>query len=542
MKLLIECLKEMSEEQLISLLPRGAVDFISDVLDIDSFPRENIAKAIALSRASEFVTVKGTREELLYTVQPSTLAKLFPSFTASEKPIGPAHYELAVQWASMPENHPAFAQSLGVLDEFKSVRTTNTSVTTISRISPLYKLYPYQKEISDKVLKLIKTEKRLLVHLPTGSGKTRTAINIAVEHLRTSSNNLVLWLADREELCQQAFDEFEKAWGFCGDRDITLYGFYSSSSESLGGISSGFIVAGLHTLNSIRGKNAKNLQLLYEKLREQVTLVIFDEAHKAIAEKYKAITEDFIANERFSAKLVGLTATPGRKFGYDTLDNENYKLAEFFHFNKISMEISGYISPIDYLVNQGYLAKANFVSLNYSHSKITGFELKNENKKETFKVLSNNKLRNKKILDTIKSETELGKKVIVFACSVIHAQHISAALNCMGVTSASIDSKHDSAETRRLKIAKYRNGDIQVLTNFNVLTAGFDAPQTSVSVIAKPTNSLVEYLQMAGRSMRGEKSGGNQECWIYNVNDDIPEFQSINLAFEHWNKMWSELD
>ncbi len=46
---------------------------------------------------------------------------------------------------------------------------------------------------------------------------------------------------------------------------------------------------------------------------------------------------------------------------------------------------------------------------------------------------------------------------------------------------------------------------------------------------------------MAGRAMRGKQSGGNKECWIYNVHDDIPEFQNINLAFEHWNQMWSEV-
>ena len=94
-------------------------------------------------------------------------------------------------------------------------------------------------------------------------------------------------------------------------------------------------------------------------------------------------------------------------------------------------------------------------------------------------------------------------------------------------------------ESRRAKVRQYKEGGLQVLVNFNVLTAGFDAPKTNVTVIAKPMNSLVQYLQMAGRAMRGFKSGGNKECNIYTVMDDIPEFQSINLAFEYWNDMWA---
>ncbi|MET2973313.1 DEAD/DEAH box helicase family protein, partial [Vibrio harveyi] len=135
------------------------------------------------------------------------------------------------------------------------------------------------------------------------------------------------WLADREELCQQAFDEFGKAWGACGVRETTSYGFFSSSPESLGGIDSGFVVAGLHTLNSYRAQDSNKLKLLYDKLRAKVTLVIFDEAHKAVAETYKNVTEDFVNSSEFTSKLIGLTATPGRKFGDNKLDDENQRLA-----------------------------------------------------------------------------------------------------------------------------------------------------------------------------------------------------------------------
>lgn len=204
------------------------------------------------------------------------------------------------------------------------------------------------------------------------------------------------------------------------------------------------------------------------------------------------------------------------------------------------MKIPGYLSPIDYLVEQGYLAKANFKSLNYDHSKIAAYELRDAGGIETMTTLANNLERNRKIIDTIISECHNNSQIIVFACTVEHGINLATALSYKGIKAASIDSKNDTLESRRAKIAQYKNGELQVLVNFNVLTAGFDAPKTNVTVIAKPMNSLVQYLQMAGRAMRGYKSGGNKECNIYTVMDDIPEFQSISLAFGYWNDMWAE--
>ncbi|MBF4264069.1 ATP-dependent helicase, partial [Vibrio anguillarum] len=288
--------------------------------------------------------------------------------------------------------------------------------------------------------------------------------------------------------------------------------------------------------------DSRQLQLLYKELADKVTLVIFDEAHKAVAPKFQEVVQDFIANKSFHADLVGLTATPGRSYSTIGLSEEDAKLAQFFYNNKVSMRISGYLSPIDYLVEQGYLAKANFKSLNYDHSQISAYELRDAGGVETMKALASNVERNRKIIKTIIDECNQNSQIIVFACTVEHGINLATALSYQGIKAASIDSKNDNHESRRAKIAQYKNGEIQVLVNFNVLTAGFDAPKTNVTVIAKPMNSLVQYLQMAGRAMRGYKSGGNRECNIYTVMDNIPEFQSISLAFGYWNDMWAEKD
>lgn len=544
--MLTRLLSNFSEDELLGFLPKNSVSFTLNALSKgvqESEPvylsKSKIASVVASVKAVDFVFNRKMREKLIERMSTEQLVGMFPSFKIDSTQVTAEHYDAVVSWAE--QNSDQFASILGLSSLYESQSTDADKIESIAHIEPDYGLYPYQQKISSQTLDdLHNDKKRVLIHLPTGAGKTRTAMNIAAEHLRASDSNLVLWLADREELCSQAYEEFSKAWKSLGNRSATVYGFYSDSTESLSGIDSGFVVAGLHKFLSIRKSDSRQLKLLYKQLAEKVTLVIFDEAHKAVAPKYQEVVQDFIDIEEFNADLIGLTATPGRSFSEDGLSEEDARLADFFKNNKVSMKVSGYLSPIDYLVEKGYLAKANFKPLNYDHSKISAYELRDAGGSETMTALAKNDDRNLKILNTVLRECENGSQVIVFACTVEHGINLAIAMAYQGIKAASIDSKNDSAESRRAKIAQYKKGELQVLVNFNVLTAGFDAPKTNVTVIAKPMNSLVQYLQMAGRAMRGYKSGGNKECIIYTVMDEIPEFKSISLAFGYWNDMWAE--
>ncbi|WP_394210977.1 DEAD/DEAH box helicase [Enterovibrio calviensis] len=543
--MLTEILSNFSEDELLAFLPKSSINFALEMdasksdLEGGSFNKIQLARVVASVKQVDFVFDRSLRNKLIERLSSQQLIKLFPSFDIQPNQVKPAHYDAIVNWSE--ENLEQFASIIGLSKLYDSQLEQNTEFDSIAHIEPNYGLYPYQQDISRQVFSSLRNNnERVLIHLPTGAGKTRTAMNIACEHLRESQTNVVLWLADREELCSQAYEEFSKAWKSLGNSSTSLYGFYSSSSESLSGIDSGFVVAGLHKFLSLRKSDSKQLKLLYRELAEKVTLVIFDEAHKAVAPKFQEVVQDFITDKSFHANLVGLTATPGRSYSAEGLSVEDEKLAKFFYNNKVSMKISGYLSPIDYLVEQGYLAKANFKSLNYDHSTIAAYELRDAGGSETMITLANNLERNRKIIDTIIDECHQNSHIIVFACTVEHGINLATALSYRGIKAASIDSKNDTPERRRAKIAQYKNGELQVLVNFNVLTAGFDAPKTNVTVIAKPMNSLVQYLQMAGRAMRGYKSGGNRECNIYTVMDNIPEFQSISLAFGYWNDMWAE--
>ena len=84
----------------------------------------------------------------------------------------------------------------------------------------------------------------------------------------------------------------------------------------------------------------------------------------------------------------------------------------------------------------------------------------------------------------------------------------------------------------------YKSGEIKVLFNFGVLTHGFDAPNTDIVIIARPTQSPILYSQMIGRVMRGVKSGGNKNCKVITVKDPIYGFRDMSESFKYWEELW----
>ena len=71
-------------------------------------------------------------------------------------------------------------------------------------IQPKYALFSHQIDVLNKVTNLFKKPvKKVLLHMPTGAGKTRTAINLTSNHLKESSKSLIVWLAHTEELCNK---------------------------------------------------------------------------------------------------------------------------------------------------------------------------------------------------------------------------------------------------------------------------------------------------------------------------------------------------
>jgi DNA repair protein RadD len=410
---------------------------------------------------------------------------------------------------------------------------------TILGTIPKYPLFPHQRVAARKIrTALFSTPYRVLLHMPTGSGKTRTAMNIVADMLRAKEPRLIVWVVYSEELCSQACDEFVKAWTLIGDRKVRVYKLWGKRDFDPKDLTDGLVVAGLPKLEA---KAKRSIEFIVE-LGKRCSAVIVDEAHQSVAPTYKTIIDSLISHHP-EAALLGLTATPGRTWNNITADEE---LANFFFRRKVSLEVPGYPNPVDYLVAEGYLAKAEFSPLFYEDgttftpADLTRIQESLDLPQDVLERLSENETRNIAIIVRIENLLKKHKRVIVFASSVKHAHLLASVLFSQGHKAFAVTAKTPSSERSRI-IEDFKSQDSipRVITNYGVLTTGFDAPQTSAALIARPTRSLVLYSQMVGRAIRGTKAGGNATAEIVTVVEQgLPGFGNVADAFNNWEDIW----
>ena len=137
--------------------------------------------------------------------------------------------------------------------------------------------------------------------------------------------------------------------------------------------------------------------------------------------------------------------------------------------------------------------------------------------------------------------SEIGKlprwsTALLFATSVEHAQTMAALLSLEGIPAKAI-SGNTQPGARRRYIEAFRQKELRVLTNYNVLTQGFDAPAVEAIFVARPTYSPNLYQQMIGRGLRGPVNGGTEECLIVNVEDNVVQYGE-QLAFRDFEHLW----
>lgn len=404
---------------------------------------------------------------------------------------------------------------------------------------PAYGLFSYQRTAARKIKRYLGQDSgRVVLHMPTGSGKTRTAMHVIAEHLRRTEPGFVVWLASGEELCEQAASEFEKAWDYLGNRRLNIHRFWGGRELDTSELGDGFMAAGLSKMRSLGNRDLPALG----QIGESCTLVIFDEAHQAIAETYSLVTRSLLVHQN-KPGLLGLTATPGRTWA-DIEEDE--RLADFFDRNKVMLEVEGYDNPVTYLIDEGYLADAQFEPLFVE----PGLELTPADRKKLqdridlpdkiLRQLAEDEERNTAILTRLEEMLQRHRRILFFGTTVDHAKVMATVLQARDHRAAVITGKtEDAARKRRIREFRKDTGDPMVLCNYGVLTTGFDAPNTSAALIARPTQSLVLYSQMLGRAIRGPKAGGNEEAEIVTVVDqNLPGFSSVADAFVNWEDVW----
>ena len=116
---------------------------------------------------------------------------------------------------------------------------------------------------------------------------------------------------------------------------------------------------------------------------------------------------------------------------------------------------------------------------------------------------------------------------------------LSELLDTFKIENASIDEETNEYDRRKF-ISDYKEKKILVLINYAVLTTGFDAPNTEVIMITRPTKSMTLYNQMLGRGIRGIKVGGNEECTLVDIKDNLIGLPDEQVGFNVYNDLWSD--
>lgn len=409
---------------------------------------------------------------------------------------------------------------------------------TEEQVKGNHALFTHQRRAVRKVRNYLNSEQpRAFLHMPTGSGKTRTAMNHICSVLAEEEPRLVIWFAYNGVLCEQAAREFQRAWSHHGNREVDLQRMWGEHDVDEV-TDDGIIFVGLDKLWArVRKENT-----WLANLSHRVHLVVFDEAHQSTAETYRLMVETLLLNE--DCNLLGLSATPGRTYSDIEQDEE---LSEMYYKQKVPLEVEGYDSPLEFLVDKGYLSKPEFHQMTPPDEPLSEADLNRVYNKDDYDGklltrLSESEERNLLILNKVRDLLQNHDRILVFATNVRHSQILATFLSMRwGIRCASITSE-TPPDKRKLWIDTFLDEDDEepcVLFNYDVLTTGFDAPKTSAAIIARPTKSLVLYSQMVGRVIRGWRVEGTSDAEIWTVVDQqLPGFRSLSEAFWNWEDVW----
>jgi len=321
-----------------------------------------------------------------------------------------------------------------------------------------FNLRPYQNEAVTSVLRKWQEHRKLLLVLPTGSGKTIVFSKI-IESL-VGMNVRCLILAHRDELIRQAQDKLLLSTGI----DSAI----EKASET--------------ALGSLYKVTVGSVQSLMREKRlnrfapDYYGAIIVDETHRILADGYQRILKYFNG-----AMVLGVTATPGRS------DKQN--LGKFF--DELAYEYS-----IRDAIKDGWLCKIEAetmpIDIDMSSVKTTAGDYNVGgvgNAIEPYLAQIADKM----------AEHVLGKKILVFLPLIRTSKLMEGLLRERGFNPCHIDGK---STDRKEILEMYHQNRYDVLLNSMLLTEGYDQPDVDCVVVLRPTQSRSLYCQMIGRGTR----------------------------------------
>ena len=329
-----------------------------------------------------------------------------------------------------------------------------------------FTLRPYQQTAEQQArIALAGGKRRIVLYLPTGGGKTLTATSIIQK--ANAKGRKVVFLANRKQLVAQT------------SAVLTRYGIAHGilQAENTCRLHERVLVVSIDTAH-VRG------------LPDDVGLIIIDECHAvAGSQKYRTLLARYN-----NVPVVGLTATP-------------FAVGMAKHSDEIGGALFEHLvvgATITELIEHGFLVDVDIFApsepdlkrvksskgidgiLDYNQSDI---EQATDKPELIGDILTHwRKLAN-------------GKQTVVFATSIAHSKHIAETFNAAGVVAEHIDY-HDDDETRAGILGRFAHRETTVLCNVGLLAEGWDCPATEVMILARPTRSLIRYIQMVGRVLR----------------------------------------
>ena len=332
-------------------------------------------------------------------------------------------------------------------------------------------LRQYQIDCVSRVWAAIEAgQPHVLLTAPTASGKTVIAGDLARDAQRRGMR--VLFLVHRRELAAQAS---RKLHDVGVDHGIIQAGFTPRPGERVQ-------IASVQTLHA-RAIRSCSIEL------PSADVIFIDECHHVRAPTYQRILKAFP-----KGIVIGLTATPcrgdGRGLGntFDTLI-ESASVAE--------------LTRLKFLVPARIYAP--------SRPDLTGVAVRHGDYAEA--QLAERMDKAQLVGDIVSHWHRLAerRRTVVFATSVAHSVHLRDELRRSNVLAEHIDGS-TPIEERDAIPARLAAGTVEVVTNCAVLTEGWDCPEVSCLVLARPTKSLGLFRQMIGRGLR--PASGKTDCLI----------------------------
>lgn len=361
------------------------------------------------------------------------------------------------------------------------------------------KLRDYQQESIDSIYSYFSHNAgNPIVVAPTGAGKSVIIAKFCEGVVSRWPEQRILMLTHVKELVAQNFEKLTTVW-----------------PEAPAGINA----ASLKRRDTDENIIFASVQSVYKKWENlgRFDLVLVDECH-LIPNGGEGMYNKLLAGLRkFNSKLkvIGYTASPYRM-------KSGHLIGEKTLFTDIAYEIK-----IKTLIDRGYLCKvvpkATKTELDVSGVKMRGGEyIAGE-----LENAVDNDVINKSAVQEIIEYGQDRKSWLVFCTGVSHAHHICDELQSNGITAKVVTGETPQAE-RDKTINDYKAGHIRALVNVNVLTTGFDAPETDLLACLRPTKSTGLWVQMIGRGMR--PAPGKENCLVLDFAENTAEHGPIDAV------------